>query len=90
MTRRSFKRIQNFNSLYEHPWYAKQVRKLKLAEIEILIEWIKSQGEIDDNEFFIRVNRMYLEGYEYQIEKTKNESLIGEILQVVRKTEGKL
>lgn len=62
-----------------HPHYMGLIKRLNLAELELIDRFIKSNIGANRDEFVIKVNRMFI-GVE---SKPKNWTLIQEILTVI-------
>lgn len=72
------KRIQKFESLKEHHWYQRLVKKLTQEEVEIIHQFCKTHQDKNALEFEYAGNRLYL-----CRPRTKNFAIVNELLTVI-------
>ncbi len=71
-------RLEKFNNLKNHAWYAKHFKKLTNEEIAVAHTFIQTMSDKNRNEFVHTVNRFYLTN-----KQTKNWSIVSELLTVI-------
>lgn len=70
------KRLIKFDTFQTHPWLRKLYNKLKKEEILICYKFIKTNELLNQSDFEIAINRMFLDNKN----KPKNYTLILELL----------
>lgn len=71
-------RLKTFESLGNHLWYSKIVKKLKVEDKKFCLQFLKENAHLDKNDYAHKVNRLFID----QDNKPKNATLIWEVLSV--------
>lgn len=69
-------RIDKFKTLRVHPRHSKMIAKLSLFDLAYCDAWIQANDELDQNDFEMRVNRMFMDNPD----KPKNWATIMEVI----------
>ncbi len=73
-------RLTALKALSDHAWYGKVLKQMSEAEFDLVVELIEEHGDLDRNEWTVKINRLYLD----QPNKPKRLSLLQDVLMACR------